>query len=201
MGPSFEGEDMKKLLIAAAATLLTSLAVTPAVHAAPPDAQHGNIGLGFHDSAAPIGVRWWLSGQKVGVDLGFGFASEPATFFGYPDEKIGHWAIDAGVPFVIHSWDRAHVILRPGLLYESQEVPVTAFPAPFDTENETTLNILGEIEAEIFIVDNVSVSASHGIAFSSFNPVGPGDTQSTFTTFGNNFTEVGFHVYFLGNSE
>ena len=56
-----------------------------------------------------------------------------------------------------------------------------------------------EIEAEIFIVDNVSVSASHGIAFSSFNPPGPGDSESTFSTFGNNFTQVGFHVYFLGN--
>ena len=184
---------MKKLLIAAAATLLTSLAVTPAVHAAPPDAEHGSIGLGFHQTAAPIGVRWWLSGQKVGIDLGVGFGNEQAT----PDEKVSHWALDAGVPFVIHSWDRAHVILRPGLLYESQEVVVST--VPFDTENATTLSILGEIEAEIFIVDNVSVSASHGIAFSSFNPAGPGDTQTTFSTFGNNFTEVGFHVYFLGS--
>ena len=61
---------MKKLLIAAAATLLTSLAVTPAVHAAPPDAEHANIGLGFHNSDAPIGLRWWLTGQKIGIDLG-----------------------------------------------------------------------------------------------------------------------------------
>lgn len=191
---------MKKLLIAAAATLLTSLTVvTPPVHADAPDAQHANIGLGFHNTAAPIGLRWWLSGQKVGIDLGLGFGNEPATIFGYPDEKISHWALDAGVPFVIHSWDRAHVILRPGILYESQEVPVTTFPTPLNTENATNLSILGEIEAEIFIVDNVSVSASHGIAFQSFNPAGPGDTQSSFTTFGNNFTEVGFHVYFLGS--
>ena len=197
--PSFEGEDMKKLLIAATATLLTSLALTPAVHADAPDAQHGSIGLGFHNVAAPVGVRWWLSGQKVGIDLGIGFGNESAIDFGYPDEKISHWALDAGVPFVIHSWDRAHVILRPGLLYKSQEVPVTAFPTPLDTENATDLSILGEIEAEIFIVDNVSVSASHGIAFESFNPPGPGDSQSSFTTFGNNFTQVGFHVYFLGS--
>lgn len=189
---------MKKLLIAAAATLLTSLAVTPAVHAAPPDAEHASIGLGFHQTAAPIGVRWWLSGQKVGIDLGLGFGNEPA--FAYPDEKVSHWALDAGVPFVIHSWDRAHVILRPGLLYQSQQVEVTTPPAPFNTEDATTLSISGEIEAEIFIVENVSVSASHGIAFSSFNPPGPGGSESTFSTFGNNFTQVGFHVYFLGSS-
>ena len=126
---------MKKLLIAAAATLLTSLAVTPAVHAAPPDAEHANIGLGFHNTAAPIGVRWWLSGQKVAVDLGLGFGNDPAP--NHADEKVSHWALDAGIPFIAHSWDRAHVILRPGLLYESQEVEVSSPVQPFDTENAT----------------------------------------------------------------
>jgi hypothetical protein len=183
---------MKKLLIAAAATLLTSLAVPPAVHADAPDAHHGSIGLGFHNVDAPIGLRWWLGGQKVGIDLGFGYGNEEAT----PDDRINHWALDVGVPFVMHSWDRAHILFRPGLLYENQEFVVTT--VPFDTDHATTMAIQAEIEAEIFIVDNVSVSASHGIAFESDDP-GPGDSQSSFTTFGNNFTQVGFHMYFLGN--
>jgi hypothetical protein len=189
---------MKKLLVAAA-VLLTSLATVPAVRAEMPAGEHGNIGLGFHNTAAPIGVRWWLSGQKVGIDLGFGYSTEPAPT--HPDEDLALWSLDVGVPFVMHSWDRAHILFRPGILYSSQEFDVSTGgpPLAFDTETGTTLDIAAEIEAEVFLVDKVSVSASHGIAFSTFNPPGPGDSRSTFTTFGNNITQVGFHVYFLGN--
>lgn len=160
---------------------------------------HRGGGLGFHDSSAPIGVRWWLGGQKVGVDLGLGFGTIAAPSF--PDENLSNWSVDVGVPMVMHSWERVHVLFRPGMLFSSQQEQSTAPPAEFDTEDETTMSFSGEFEGEVFLADNFSVSASHGIRWSRINPPGDGDSQSTFGTFGNNFTNVGFHMYFFGNSE
>ena len=65
--------------------------------------------------------------------------------------------------------------------------------------NEVELPVRG-ITYEVFLVDNFSVSASHGIGFVSFEPVG-GDSETSFTTIGRNFTTVGFHMYFLGGSQ
>jgi hypothetical protein len=39
------------------------------------------------------------------------------------------------------------------------------------------------------------VSASTGIAYESFDPAFGADKETFFTTLGNNFTEVGFHLY------
>ena len=162
------------------------------------EAKHRNIGLGFHNVEAPVGLRWWFSGQKVGLDLGLGFSSSSAEDAGYPDEQLSSWAVDVGVPFVAHSWTRAHVLLRPGILYESDQVAATSPPVDFDTEDQTNLAVSLEIEGELFLVDNFSVSASHGIAFNSFDPGFGADNQTSFSTIGRNFTTVGFHMYFLG---
>jgi hypothetical protein len=190
---------MRRLITAVAATLAVLFSAPPAtVHAEMAPGEHLNGGLGFHNVEAPIGVRWWFSGQRVGLDLGLGFESTPAP--SYPDEKLTGWTVEVGVPFVIHSWNRAHLMIRPGILYDSQQFEATDPPDPFDTEDGTTLVVMGEIEAEVFLVDNVSVSASHGIGFSSFDPPGGGDSITSFSTFGNNFTNIGFHVYFFGGN-
>src|SRR5262245_40851433 len=189
---------MRRLIYAVAAALVMVVGVlVGAACAQGGSAEHARIGVGFHNSSAPLGGRWWLGGEKVGIDAGFGYATAPAP--GYPDEKVSNWTLDVGVPFVMKSWDRAHVILRPGLLYGSQEEVTTTPPAPFGTDNQTAFTVSGELEAEVFIVDNVSVSASEGIAYNSINPVGPGDNITSFSTLGHNFTDLGFHIYFLGN--
>jgi len=190
---------MKRLFFAAAFIVLTSLASAPAVRAEMPAGEHRDGAIGFHDVEAPIGIRWWLGGQKIGIDLGFGYGTTPAT--SRTDETLSHWAIEAGVPFVMHSWDRAHVLFRPGLLYQSEEIDTSLGPppAPFATDSGTLLDVTAELEAEVFIVQNISVSASTGLRFHSENPPsGFPDVPSTFDTIGRNFTDVGFHVYFLG---
>jgi len=188
---------MKRVAVAVAVLLIgvTSLAFADDMAGSP---SHKNIGVGFHNVEAPLGLRWWFNGQKVGLDLGLGFSNTPSGID--PDEKVTGFAFDIGVPFVFHSWDRAHVLLRPGILYQSQEVGfLSGAPPTFDTRTETNLGITGEIEGEVFLVDNVSFSASTGIAFNTFDPDTPGsDSQSSFSTIGNNFTQIGFHLYFLG---
>jgi hypothetical protein len=160
-----------------------------------PAGEHKKGSIGFHNITAPLGVRWWLMGEKVALDLGLGFHSEKAVASGYPNEKVTGWAVDVGVPIVMKSWNRVHVLFRPGILYESQQEVVTSPPTAFDTDNEKTFNLSGEIEAEAFLLDNFSVSASTGIAYQSIDPVGPGDKITSFSTIGNEFTNVGFHIY------
>jgi hypothetical protein len=192
---------MKRLLLAVACSL--SLFATASF--AQQDATHASGGLGFHDIAAPVGIRWWMSGQKVGIDLGVGFGSDPALID--PDEKENHFAFDVGVPIVMHSWEGAHVLFRPGLLYTSQQVGFDSDPGigfTFDTDNATSMNIRAEVEGEVYLRDNVSVSASTGLEFVSTQAANttPGspdpDSQTSFGTIGRQFTQIGFHLYFFG---
>jgi hypothetical protein len=158
--------------------------------------QHPNGSLGFHTTAAPLGGRWWFGAQKVGIDFGLGFSSTPAP--SYDDESLMGVTVDVGVPIVLKNWDKVHLMFRPGLLYATQEEQMSSPPDPFDSDDATTMGVTLEIEGEVFIVDNFSVSASHGIGFFSDDPAGPGDSRSSFTTLGNNFSHIGFHVYFFG---
>lgn len=181
--------------------LLTTLPAPARAQDMPP-ATHPNIGLGFHNFDAPVGVRWWLAGQKVAVDLGVGFSSESATLDGYPDDNTSSWAIDVGVPIVVKSWPRVHVLFRPGFFYQKDEFVISdgfdVPPEPFDTEEVKTMRISGEIEAEVFLMENMSVSASHGLAYESVDFESLSDKITGFGTLGNNFTEIGFHVYLFG---
>ena len=156
--------------------------------------EHMKGSIGFHNSSAPLGVRWWLVEEKYALDLGLGFHSEKALP-DYPSEKVTGWALDLGLPIVLKSWDQLHVLFRPGILFGSQKVVVTSPPVAFDTENEKTVNISGEIEVEAFLHKNFSVSASTGIAYESVDPPGAGEKFTSFSTIGNGFTNVGFHVY------
>jgi hypothetical protein len=182
--------------------MVCSLCLFASTAFAQQDAHHAAGGVGFHDISAPVGIRWWMSGQKLAIDLGVGFGDDPS--FVDPSEKVSHWAIDAGVPIVMHSWEGVHILFRPGLLYTSQEVGFIGPGAVFDTDNETTLSVRAELEGEIFLRDNFSVSASTGIEYVDFQPAddpftpGSPDSQSSFGTIGRQFTDIGFHMYFLG---
>jgi hypothetical protein len=193
---------MRRLFFAVAVLTFASTGVAFAQDTESDAPHHPSIGVGMRSSAAPLGLRWWFSGQKVGLDVGLGFVSVPAGID--PDEREMTWAIEAGVPFVLSSWERVHVLLRPGLVYQSQEIGFDEDPTTpgvqFDTESQTTFTVTGEIEGELFLARNFSVSASHGIGFASVDPAFGGDSQTIFGTLGNQFTEVGFHIYWPGGS-
>lgn len=167
---------------------LIGLAVLALILDAGVAAAHGGTergALGFHNVEAPVGIRWWLN-DKVGLDGGLGIASDDQGA-----ESVSSFTIDAGVPLMLRSWDRAHFVLRPGILYLSEEEPGT-------TNNNTTFRIGAELEAEVFLVDQISVSAAHGFAYSNFNPAGAGPSFTDWGTTGSNFTTIGFHVYLFG---
>jgi hypothetical protein len=153
---------------------------------------HMKGGLGFHNVEAPLGVRWWLSSGKFAIDAGLGFGEnhDPAT-----DENLSHWALDIGVPISLKRWDRVDFMFRPGVLYTSQE-EVTGV-APITTDNTTVLAVNAELEAEVFLADNVSFSAAQGFGIFSTEFAG-GGSESNWGTTGANFTNIGFHVYLFG---
>lgn len=192
---------MNRSLSVLAVTLFAVLTIAPSFAIAQDmPAEHKSIGLGFHESNAPIGVRWWMAGQKVGIDLGLGYDREAADGLGFPDEHLSRFTLNAGVPIVLKSWSRVHFMFRPGISYSSQQEPDTlATPSNFSTLNAKTLQITGELEAEVFLADNFSVSASHGIGYESFDPAYSDKKQNAFFTLGNNFTNIGFHVYLFGS--
>ena len=181
---------MKKLFLISTMVLGVATALLPSTASA---AVHNSIGLGFHSSDAPVGIRYWMTGQKMAIDAGIGFSSQDAG-----EETLMGFTIEAGVPIMLRSWDRAHFMFRPGIGFNSQDVLVAGGT---DTDSETRLRILAELEAEIFLVDNVSISASHGLAIENTSPPGDADSSTNFGLFGDNFTEVGFHIYLFGPAE
>ncbi len=180
--------------VAAAALFLLCLFPMSARADEEPGAVHKSGGIGFHQTAAPLGVRWWLAGRKVAIDLGAGFSSDPSLVYG--GKHLKAFAISGGVPICVQSWSRMHILFRPGVLYQTQQFDASPGPpTPFATESEKTLTISGEIEAEAFLLENFSVSASTGVAYESFDPGFGGPKDKSFRTVGGNFTTVGFHAY------
>lgn len=171
-------------MVALAFTLSASVAV------AQEGPRHNGGSLGFHSTQAPLGVRWWFNRQKMALDAGVGFGSQEEEVTPGNTETFSHWAVDAGVPILLKSWaNHVHFMLRPGILYRSEEV-LTLTGKDTDTE----FNLMAELEAEYFLAENLSFSASTGIGVRSFNPA-EGESTTDWSTFGANFTEVGFHVY------
>lgn len=187
---------MKHLLLAAVCSLALAAGATLAIA---DDAAHNSGGLGFHNASEPLGVRWWLAGQKVGIDAAVGFSSTPVP--GFPKEKEMGWGVDVGVPLVIKSWDMVHVLFRPGFIYSTQEIKSTSDGgATFTSIKPKTWDVQAEIEAEVFLRDNVSVSAAHGVAYESTDPdISGAEKENSFFSTGNNFTTIGFHVYLFGS--
>ena len=185
------------LIFAAALAMfcLPSLSGAQAVTATDDKPMHHSGGLGFHNIDAPLGARYWFGNQKVGVDFGLGLRSSPAPSY---DEHLTGWAVDLGIPIVVKSWDRVHLLARPGFTYDSQEVEMSAPPEAFATDDRTTIGLTAELEAEVFIANNFSVSASHGIGYSKVDPAGGGDSVSSWSTQGSDFSHIGFHYYFFG---
>ena len=188
---------MKKLVLAAALALL---ATSPALAQAP----MGGIGfrtgftpfsalpIGPVDTRPTLGLRHWVNAQ-VGVDVGLGynqFKIEPS-----PETWTG-FVFDIGLPISIKPVsEKVNFILRPGFQWGSLEDKDESL-VPTITTKFTTMAISAELEVEWMVADRLSVSASQGFAWHQLEDDGsPKTTVTSFGTLGNNFTNLGFHVY------
>src|SRR5512144_106814 len=68
----------------------------------------GRLGLGYNNSDAPLGVRYWFN-PKAGVDLGFGFDS---TDLG--TKNATDYFFEVGVPYVVYGGEHANLFVRLG---------------------------------------------------------------------------------------
>lgn len=136
----------------------------------------GRFGLGFVSTDAPVGGRYWMS-EKMGIDAGIGFSSQDLG-----EETATAFVLNAGVPFIFNAAaDRVNFLIRPGIKFSS-------------FETYTQIELSGALEFEVFVTDDFSVSAAHGVAIDMTSP-DEGDSATDFGLFGNNWTGFGFHYY------
>ena len=172
--------------------------------AAPANAQGPKGGIGFHAGGSPfnglfgvdvepsptIGLRHWLNSQ-VAVDFGLGYSQlkiEPSP------QTLTGFSFALGVPISLKKVsDKVNFILRPGFQWSSLEDDDSTFPPAVTV---TTIAIMGELEVEWMVAENLSISAAHGIAYRKLeDDFTPKTTYTSFGTTGSNFTNLGFHVY------
>jgi len=190
----------KGLLLAAALTLV--FAAQASADTGGPD--HSKGALGFRSTSAPIGVRWWLN-DMLALDAGVGFTSEKFNFInslGDPDdETFSTVAVDLGLPIRLRSWEQVHFIFRPGFIWQSTD-DISYFIITDEKEKRIDMTVTGELELEVFLAKNASISAAHGVGFASTKlDVDDAESDTIFGTFGSNFTTLGFHVYLFPASE
>jgi len=155
----------------------------------------GPVGL----SAAPtVGVRQWFS-PKVGVDAAIGFTTFSLESNSTTTDEGTGFSVDVGVPISLKSWEKVNFIFRPGFVWANATLKdKTTTPTYELTANAWAVS--GEFEVEWMVAEKLSISAAHGIAYSSAkvednnSPVNEAKL-SGFSTIGSNFTQVGFHVY------
>ena len=134
----------------------------------------------------PIGGRYWLS-PKVGFDIGFGISVDDDG-----TDTSTSWAISGGLPInVIDVGDRVNFNFLPWVQY-------TSVDAGKDTN--TYFDIVAGLEFEVFVTKDLSVSASHGVAFEMYSPGGAGESTTDINTFGKNITQFGVHYYLPGGA-
>lgn len=159
-----------------------------------------NANVSFSVSPA-VGVRQWLT-EKVGFDAAIGFSSLESEQ-NNPSLKLDKgtgFVFDIGMPVVLKKMDKVNFIVRPGLTYgtaTATDKTLASAPNEFETK---LMSFSGEFEVEFMLTDNLSISAAHGISYSSVK-VSDNSSPSNeielkgFETTGNNFTQLGFHVY------
>jgi hypothetical protein len=169
-----------------------------AVLAAPSFAKDlaGLYGLGYVRPEAPVGGRVWL-GNAIGLDAGVGFFS---TDIELPDDfnSTSAFAIDLGVPLVVHNADNTIFWVRPGFTYATENVEFLDSGSGTTTEfSPSQFWVSGTLGVEHFFGERFSLSAAHGVRFTSFDPDTPGsDTITEFETEAFGVSNIGFHYYF-----
>ena len=154
--------------------------------------------LGF--TATPtIGIRQWFTPQ-MGGDVAVGFVSFSQDLNGTTTDEATGFAFDLGLPISLRKWDRVNFILRPGFAFGTATVEDRTSPTPPNEVKATVWAASGEFEVEWMVADRVSISAAHGIAYSSLkledNDTPAATLETTgFSTTGSNFMQLGFHVY------
>lgn len=140
---------MKRITLALALLLLLAPTAGFAV-------THAAGGLGFHRDEAPIGIRWWMgSTQKVGIDIGLGLDTNEESDLESVDPSdntsLVDFTFEGGIPIVMKSWERAHVLFRPGVAFTSDQEFVQTGATTYEKDRASRVAVSAEVEAELFL--------------------------------------------------
>ncbi len=154
-----------------------------AIVALAPLARAAMGGVGFHSTAAPIGVRHWFT-DRIAGDLGANYSYDKLEVTG--STKNTHYVVDVGVPIRLARYEKIHLLARPGFNFGGTKYEPPTGPAI----TTKAYGVLGELEIEYWLTEKLSISASQGVAYRWTQ-----DDETAFDTLGSNFTFLGFHLY------
>jgi len=173
-----EGESMKKILFFTC--VLAMVASTAFAH----DTAK-RLGLGFNSTSTPLGVRYWFS-PKMGLDVGVGFLVDDNAF---GTDSATDWAFSAGLPInLLHVGDRVNMHFLPWVQYSNIDLG--------NDQTGTVFDIVAGLEFEVFVTNDLSVSAIQGVQFEISG--GDFESETDISTIGDNLTEFGVHYYLPG---
>lgn len=141
------------------------------------------FGLGWYSMSAPVGGRLWFN-DKVGIDLGLGFANDKLV--GGDDSRFH---INAGVVFNAIKAGEVNFFIRPGVEYQTNAITV-------DGELSGKLIVTADLGAEWFVTDQFSLSVGHGLQFEQLSSPEDSAEWGISALRALSFSNVGFHFYF-----
>ena len=142
------------------------------------------FGLGFNTSSSPLGFRYWFS-PKLGLDVGVGVSVDDQG-----SESFTDWSVSGGLPInLIHVGDRVNMHFLPWVQYTSVDL---------GADTASIIDLVAGLEFEVFVTNDLSVSATQGVDFQITSPPSPAESETDISTFGLNLTEFGVHYYLPG---
>ena len=160
--------------------LLTALLASGSALAAD---REGEFALGFNNSDAPVGARYFVS-EKVALDFGVGYESKDLG-----DESAASMWFEFGVPYVLFDYESSFFFVRPSFSYASLDDRVYGSGTLDDTWSVTSFRL--NLGAEVRLAERFGLTFQHGLGITSTSPAGDGESTSDFSTFGQNATEAG----------
>jgi hypothetical protein len=163
----------------------------------------GTTGVGYFNSVAPVGVRHWVNdGMAVDVGVGVDYKNNqvaPST----ATTSLFDYALDVGVPVVMHGEENMIVYFRPGVTLSGvQGFTGTADDKGYDTNVRGEVALGGEFFLGQFGWPNLSLSGQVGVGVDWMKSRVDGadsSVQFSTSTTGVDITRsgnMGFRLYF-----
>lgn len=150
--------------------------------------KEGTFALGFSNSEAPVGLRYFMN-EQMGLDLGLGFESKDLG-----EESGTSFWFEAGLTYVVKDYEQAFFFVRPALGFASLDNRVYG-SGPSD-EKWTKMRLGANLGAEVRLAHHFGLTFQHGLAFVNTSvpdevAAGGEDSFSDLMTTGENITEAG----------
>jgi len=163
--------------------------------------ERGAIGIGFTNTSAPFGIRWWFA-KNVGIDFNIGGnISENQSTSSFENHKKSSTtlAFECGIPIISEKIDKASIVIRPGVHYEYYSTGLINHRVEFKLS----------IGTEFFLTERLSIDAASGVFYASTETTVLSRSGRNYMPFGRRFIydeenlnsygtfcSLGFHFYF-----